>query len=98
MAGYAYKAAVVSVDIGRERVPAFTYVADPDHPNYAGTLDEEVQAGLIMAAEGLSGLNRDYLIATVQKLLDEDIVETALASLLRVVKRKTGEIESGSGI
>lgn len=96
--GYAYKAVVLNVDLGGTRVPAYTYVADPEHPGYAGALDEIAAAEIILRAEGVSGLNRDYLMSTVAKLAEFGVAEPELTSLLARVRRLTGEIDAGLGI
>lgn len=98
MIGYAYKPALVPLSIGEDEVEAYTFVADPDHPQYAGKLDPTLAAKIIMRAEGASGLNRDYLINTVTKLESEGFAETELKDLLHRVRCLTGEIEMGGGI
>lgn len=98
MVGYAYKPTVVPVEVAGEPVDAYTFVADTEHAWYAGHLEEKVAAEVIMAAEGISGLNRDYLMNTVAKLLEVGIAEPELASLAERVRRLTGEIDYGSGI
>ncbi len=98
MVGYAYKPAVLPVDVDGTTVHAYTFVADTEHAWYAGQLAEEKAAEIIMRAEGMSGLNRDYLMNTVAKLFEIGIVELELASLAARVRRLTGEIDYGSGI
>ncbi len=97
--GYAYKPVVSAVEVvGIGVVEAYTFVADPDHHNYAGTLAERDAAALIMKAEGISGLNRDYLINTVEKIRSEGFHEPDLFLLLDHVKEMTGELDQGGGI
>ena len=68
--GYAYKP--VEVDIQFERTEttaqAYTYIADPIHPKYAGDIGFERSIDTIMNAVGVGGLNRDYLINSIQQL------------------------------
>lgn len=96
--GYAYKPALVTITIAESTVEAYTFVADTSHSQYAGKLDIEHAAEIILQAEGLSGLNRDYLINTVTKLDDEGFAEPELRALLDQVRRLTGEIDMGGGI
>lgn len=96
--GYAYKPVLVSITIAESTVQAYTFVADTSHTQYAGKLDIEHAAEIILQAEGLSGLNRDYLINTVTKLDDEGFAEPELKALLDQVRQLTAEIDMGSGI
>lgn len=96
--GYAYKPALVSITISEIEVQAYTFVADTAHSQYAGKLDIEHAAEIILQAEGISGLNRDYLINTVTKLDDEGFAEPELKALLHQVRCLTGEIDMGGGI
>lgn len=98
MIGYAYKPACVPLNIDGEHVQGFTFIADPDHDHYAGDLGEMRAAEIIMRAQGSSGLNRDYLMSTVEKLEQEGFAEPALASLRQRVRILTGEIDQGGGI
>jgi len=99
LTGYAYRPAVVGADLedGR-RVAAYTFVTDPDHGQYAGDLGPERSAELIMAASGRSGLNRDYLINTINQLESQGFHDEALHALLARVKHLTGLLDQGGGI
>ncbi len=66
--GYAYLPRTLPVAIKGASVAAYTFVADSGHPQYAGNLGIEAAAEIIMRAEGVAGLNRDYLINTVRRL------------------------------
>lgn len=96
--GYAYKPAVVDVEITGKTVAAYTFIADPAHLQYAGDLGLQRAAETIMLAAGISGLNRDYLMNTVQKLEKEGIAEPALTQLLQRIRALTGELDRGGGI
>lgn len=98
MIGYAYKPACLTVEIGDSPITAFTFVADPDHEQYAGDLGEARAASIIMRAQGISGLNRDYLMNTVEKLEHEGFAEPDLVRLRHRVRLLTGEIDQGGGI
>jgi cation transport protein ChaC len=50
------------------RVPAVCYVVDRRHPQYAGRLGLAEQLHLVRQGHGVSGANRDYVIATVSAL------------------------------
>lgn len=99
LAGYAYKPRMLKVqlDDGRQ-VAAYTFVADGQHPNYAGRLELEKAAAIIMDAEGCAGLNRDYLINTVRQLEKDGFSDQPLHALLVEVERQTGLIDMGAGI
>lgn len=96
--GYAYRPLTADVDIGQRRVAAYTFVADSKHTHYAGDLGEQRTAEIVMRAVGESGLNRDYLMHTIEKLEFEGFVEPALHALLRRVRTLTGELDQGGGI
>lgn len=98
LAGYAYRAAVLPVDVDGRRVAAYSFVADPGHPLYAGDLGLERAAAIIMEAGGSAGLNREYLINTIRHLEQQGIVEAELHALLKRVEYLTGIIEAGGGI
>jgi cation transport protein ChaC len=51
-----------------------------------------------MNAEGIAGLNRDYLINTVQQLEDRGYEEPELRRLMEHIGALTGIIDQGSGI
>jgi cation transport protein ChaC len=95
---YAYRKTMTPVEIDGGAVDALTYVADPSHPQYAGLLDADEAARIIMRAEGCAGLNRDYLINTVQRLEQEGFTDAELHALLERIWRLTGAIEAGGGI
>lgn len=50
------------------RVPVLGYVADPEHPQYAGPLNVEEAAAAVQGAAGISGPNEAYILATVEHL------------------------------
>ncbi len=99
---YAYRPLVAPVGIHGDAeggtVMAHTYVADPSHPQYAGPLDPERAAEIIMRAKGCAGLNRDYLINTVRRLEQEGFANPDLHALLERVWQRTGALEAGGGI
>ena len=99
LCGYAYKAEThsLTLDCGTE-VQAYTFVADPEHALYAGDIDLDKAAGLIMEAEGNTGLNRDYLINSVRELEAHGYNDEHLHELLKKVEYLTGVIEAGAGI
>lgn len=66
---------------GGKVVEAWTYVACPDHPQYAGALDEETVFAAVRTACGDGGSCRDYVIGTVLHLREMGIVEPELERL-----------------
>lgn len=74
----------VRLEDGR-RLPALAFVADRRHPQYAGRLPLAEQVALILAAEGVSGRNIDYLDSTVAHLADMGMLDGPLHVLQRAV-------------
>ncbi|OYX23599.1 MAG: gamma-glutamylcyclotransferase [Rhodobacterales bacterium 32-66-7] len=66
----------VMTDFGA--VKALTYVIDPDHVQYCGSLPLDDQARIIAHAIGKRGANRDYLTATVAHLAKLGISDPTL--------------------
>lgn len=96
---YAYLPLTLPVELAQgEVVDAYCFVADTDHPQYAGDLPRDEAAAIIMEASGKGGLNRDYLINTVKELDRHGYAEPQLRELLAEVARRTGIIEQGGGI
>lgn len=98
LVSYAYVPMVLPVEIPGGAVEAYTFVADPDHRQYAGDLGIERCAEIIMEARGIAGLNRDYLINTVRRLEKEGYADVRLHPLLERIEHLTGIIEAGGGI
>lgn len=98
LVSYAYVSAYLPVETPDGPVSAYTFVADPTHPQYAGELDLERAAEIIVGAQGTAGLNRDYLIETVRRLEKEGFPDERLYRLLRRIEHVTGILEAGSGI
>jgi len=96
---YAYLPLTLPVELaGGDSVPAYCFVADTDHPQYAGDLPQDEAVAIIMEASGKGGLNRDYLINTVKEIDSHGYGEPQLRDLLAEVARRTGIIEQGGGI
>lgn len=98
LGSYAYVAKYLPVIVGDRQIRAYGFVADEAHCHYAGDMALDVAARIIMEAQGVAGLNRDYLINTIRELESHGFVEPDLHALLRTVEELTGIIESGSGI
>jgi len=67
-------------------VDALTFLSDRQHPQWAGALDLDVQAGLIAGASGLSGRNVDYLRDLVAQLHAEGMRDRGMERLLEKVE------------
>ncbi len=98
LVSYAYTPKTVSVAVGDRTVACYTFVANTRHEQYAGDLGVERSAEIIMSAQGVAGLNRDYLINTVRQLESEGFTDKRLHGLLKRVEHLTGIIEAGGGI
>lgn len=68
-----------------EDVTALSYVADRQHPQYAGKLPIDEVVHRIRDAVGVAGPNIDYLRNTVQHLDDLGISDCALHRILRML-------------
>ena len=97
--GYPYDPAHLPVALrdGR-KVRAHCFVARHDHPHYAGPLPLETAARVILSASGEMGLNRDYLINTVEALESHGYRDQGLHDLLVRVRELTAELDAGAGI
>jgi cation transport protein ChaC len=80
-----YKPAAVKARIPSGTVTARTYVADRGHPQYAGKLNLEEQARLVNQAVGQSGVNKDYVINTVDHLEEIGIYDGPLHDLKAMI-------------
>jgi cation transport protein ChaC len=98
--GYAYSALKIDIKLEslRKTAQAYTYIADPSHPKYAGDIGFERSVDVIMNAIGIGGLNRDYLINLLQHLKRHGYSEPNLYNLIEHVKLLTGLIDQGRGI
>lgn len=82
-----YRRSTVTIDIGgTARHRAVTYTVDRREADYAGALTVTEQAAVVSGAEGLSGLNTDYLRQTVEHIhamgLRDRALEDVLAALV----------------
>ncbi|MGE0627255.1 MAG: gamma-glutamylcyclotransferase [Hyphomicrobiaceae bacterium] len=74
---------IAQIEDGSGRlVPAIAYVAERNHPSFAGTLPLAEQARLIRAACGISGPNLAYLVSTLHHLEQLGMRERNLWRLL----------------
>jgi cation transport protein ChaC len=68
-------------DDARQRVSALAYVVDRGHVQYAGRLSLAEQHRHVLQGHGQSGLNRDYVTATVKAIEAEGFRDTQLHQL-----------------
>ena len=68
-------------DDARQRVSALTYVVDRGHVQYAGRLSMAEQLRHVLQGHGQSGVNRDYVLATVKAIEAEGFRDTQLHQL-----------------
>jgi cation transport protein ChaC len=76
-----YQPIVTPIHTAAGKVVARSYVADRDHPQYAGKLPYEDQAEIIRHGVGNSGINTDYLASTVAHLDELGITDGPLHSV-----------------
>lgn len=71
-------------------VKALTFIADPNHIQYAGRLPLDEQFRIVRDSKGQSGANIDYVLNTVRHLEDEGVHDAVLASIAtRLTARET---------
>jgi cation transport protein ChaC len=68
-------------DDPRQRVSALTYVVDRGHVQYAGRLSMAEQLRHVLQGHGQSGVNRDYVLATVKAIEAEGFRDAQLHQL-----------------
>jgi len=62
-------------------VTALTYLADPNHEQYAGRLTLEEQLRIVRTRKGETGTNAEYVLNTVRHLEEEGVHDAVLAAL-----------------
>jgi glutathione-specific gamma-glutamylcyclotransferase len=79
-----YRETLVALDVGRDvdHISAIAYIAERDHPSYAGLLPLAEQARLIRTARGLSGSNLEYLASTLDHLAQLGLRERELERVM----------------
>lgn len=82
----AYRTVRLADGSGRT-VRALTYLADANHPQYAGKLDLETQARIVRTGHGPSGANLDYVLNTVSHLEEFGLRDSRLFALAARLKR-----------
>ena len=65
----------------RQRVSALVYVVDRGHVQYAGRLSPAEQLRHVLQGHGQSGVNRDYVLATVKAIEAEGFSDSQLHRL-----------------
>ena len=84
--GYAYQTAQLPVTLADGKgVTVHTYVADRDHPHFAGDLGVADSAHLIEQAVGIAGTNRDYAVNVIRELESHGYPDVHLHELLETV-------------
>ena len=84
----AYLERAVTLETEDGPLAAIAFVMSRDHPQYAGGLPFEVQAGIIAAAHGGRGPNDEYLFNTVEALGGLGIQDRDLAHLAAMVRSR----------
>ena len=84
-----YRPVWVPIEMHGDEALALTFVADPDHPQFAGEFPADVQADYIRQATGIRGRCRDYLANVVAGLHDLGVPDSELDDLLARVDKDT---------
>jgi len=88
MAGGYYTAEWVDVGTSHGPLAALTFVADPRHPLYAGTLPESEVADILAAGVGPGGTAAAYLLQTAEAIRDWGIPDFYLERFEAEVARR----------
>ena len=70
----------------RARVSALAYVVDRGHAQYAGRLSQTEQLRFVRQGHGQSGINRDYVLATVAAIEAQGCRDKPLHQLARALR------------
>ena len=70
----------VTLETG-ESVPALTYIADSNHPQYAAPMDMERLLALVRQGVGQSGENTEYVLNTLDHLSEIGISDRELEAI-----------------
>ena len=70
---------------GEKTVSCHTFIAEPDHHQFAGGLPREEVVRRLCTAKGATGSNRDYLLNTTRHLDDLGVEDPILHDLARTV-------------
>ncbi|MDX7952957.1 gamma-glutamylcyclotransferase [Lichenihabitans sp. Uapishka_5] len=77
-----YREALATTELADGRtLQAIAYLADPDHPQYAGRLGSAAILTSVRAASGIAGPNRDYVLNTQAHLTELGVDDPALTAL-----------------
>jgi cation transport protein ChaC len=88
LVSYAYRRRKVVIRLAERQVPAFAYVADRKHSQYAGDLGVARSVEMVAQGVGVSGTCFDYLENTVKHLEALGIEDAPLKTLLGLVIEK----------
>lgn len=81
----------VVLEDGR-RVSALAFLVDEKHEQYAGGLSIDQQVEMVLAGEGISGRNVDYVLNTIDHLRQLGIRDRMLDELVsRIERRAAGQ-------
>jgi cation transport protein ChaC len=82
----AYKRIKVNMEIAEQPTGAYTYIANSNHPQFAGTLSLEQATHFIKQGKGHRGTSREYLTKTVHHLNELGIRDPQLHHLMMLVE------------
>lgn len=81
-----YRPRLVRMRLSRKAARAFTFIADPQHPGYAGGLSVEQTARLVATCYGARGPNIEYLTRTIDHLEELGVRDHNLLRVLGAVR------------
>lgn len=85
-----YRPDWVPVETDAGALTALTFVAEPDHPQYAGGFTADVQAEIIAGATGKNGPCAEYLALMVESLAACGVDDPAVTDLHTRVQARLG--------
>ena len=91
-----YRPCWVKLEAAGREITALTFAVKRDHPQYAGNLPMERQAGVFASACGVFGSSADYLERTRIALVAHGIVDPYLEKLAAQVATRRGAVSSGN--
>lgn len=92
MINQVYKPCWVDVmDEGGQTLHAYTFVAQANHPQFAGHFDLQKKIDYILQGVGQAGRALEYLENTCSHLRELDIVDPGLQAILKAAKDQDGQ-------
>jgi glutathione-specific gamma-glutamylcyclotransferase len=78
----------IELDVGqaKQTVLSYLFVADPDHPQYTGKLEDDAAVKIVLQGHGKAGPCIDYLTNTFDHLIELGIHDRPLERIIQKTK------------